>query len=208
MSIRRSWLMGVIALACANPPSPDALESEHLREQLVPTDRIPGNFVMRQQIEFRYGDESGSYEAVVQKYCDELTVIGFTPFGVPAFTIVQRGRQVSVDSHLPGPWPFPPHYVLFDVHRSYFVPSSATPPHNGKVDLRHGREIVQDRWSAGQLVERRFRGAEGDQQGEVIITYGEAPTRGGERGSLSLENQRYGYSLRITTLSRHDLTCP
>ena len=59
---------------------------------LVSTQEIPGNFSIRQQLEYRHGEERGSFEAVLQKLCDEVVVIGFAPFGAPAFTIHQIGR--------------------------------------------------------------------------------------------------------------------
>jgi hypothetical protein len=58
---------------------------------LVPTGDISGNFLMRQHLAFESDDDRGSFEALVQKHCDELIVVGMTPFGSRAFTLRQRG---------------------------------------------------------------------------------------------------------------------
>jgi hypothetical protein len=184
-------LIPLLLLACVSPSG-----------ELVTTDEIPGNFLMRQQIDFRYGEQSGSFEAVVQKHCEELTVIGFTPFGTRAFSIRQRGIEVSVESRLPGGWPFSPRHVLLDIHRSYFVPISENPPQEGTRETSHGRETILESWSAGRLVERRY------QPGSIVVTYVGGATAREPARRVRLHNERHGYDLDVTTVYRAELTCP
>ncbi len=206
MTTRLGWVVTLLSLACAPGPTPVTGEANPDFGRLVPTDQISGNFLIRQRIEYEYGEESGTFEAVLQKDCQVLTVIGLTPFGLPAFTIVQRGDEVSVESHLSSPLPFPPRYILYDVHRSYFVPISTTPPRDGSVNLKYRGEMVREHWSSGELVERRF-GVE-DRRGEVIVTYRDGSMPGDSHPDIHLENRRFGYVLDIKTVSRQDLSCP
>ena len=163
---------------------------------------------MRQRIDFRYGEQSGSFEAVIQKHCDELTVIGFTPFGTRAFSIRQHGTQVSVESHVPGGWPFSPRYVLLDIHRSHFVPIPEDPPHEGSREVSHGGVTILERWSAGRLVERSYRADPAGPAGSVVVTYVDGATARGQAGHVRLRNERYGYELDVTTVYRNELSCP
>jgi hypothetical protein len=194
-----------LVLACASAPPPAGLEPEGA---LVAADEIPGNFLMRQQIDFRYGEESGSFEAVVQKHCDELTVIGFTPFGTRAFSIRQRGLQVSVESHLAGAWPFSPRFVLLDIHRSYFVPIPENPPHEGTREVSHGGESILERWSAGRLVERSYRPDPAGPAGGIVVRYVDGATARVPARHVRLHNERYGYDLEVITVFREELACP
>ena len=201
-------LIPLLLLACVSDhPSEPAARPDPSGE-LVTTDEIPGNFLMRQQIDFRYGEQSGSFEAVVQKHCEELTVIGFTPFGTRAFSIRQRGVEVSVESHLPGSWPFSPRHVLLDIHRSYFVPISENPPHEGTREIPHGGETILERWSAGRLAERSYHSDRGEPAGRIVVTYVGGTTARAPARRVRLRNERYGYNLDVTTVYRSELTCP
>jgi hypothetical protein len=194
-----------LVLACASAPRPADPEPEGA---LVATDEIPGNFLMRQQIDLRYGEQSGSFEAVVQKHCDELTVVGFTPFGTRAFSIRQRGLQVSVESHLAGAWPFSPRYVLLDIHRSYFVPIPENPPHEGTRQLTYGAEAILERWSAGRLVERIYRPDPSAPAGGSVVRYVDGATSVAPARHVRLHDERHGYELEVITVFREELTCP
>ncbi len=119
----------LLVTACAVQHLPREADSIEYPGELVSSDEIPGNFLMRQNLRFRVGDSEGSLEVVVQKYCTEILVIGLTSFGSRVFTIRQQGTEVSAESHVPGEWPFPPQNVLMDIHRVYFLPIPSPPPH-------------------------------------------------------------------------------
>ena len=201
-------LLLALSLACVSGHPPEPAARLDPSGELVATEEIPGNFLMRQQIDFRYGEQSGSFEAVVQKHCEELTVIGFTPFGTRAFSIRQRGIEVSVESHLPGGWPFSPRYVLLDIHRSYFVPISENPPHEGTREISRGGETILERWLAGRLAERSYQPGRGEPVGRIVVTYVGGTTTRAPARRVQLHNERYGYDLDVTTVYRAELTCP
>jgi hypothetical protein len=174
---------------------------------LVSTHQIPGHFSIRQQLEYRYGEERGSFEAVVQKLCDEIVVIGFSPFGAPAFTIYQRGLKVRVESHLPGPWPFSPSNILLDVHRTFFLPIPETPLPDGSHATTFGRSLVRERWESGRLIERRIHRAVEDDPGAIVITYVGGARRGAPAREIRFENGIHGYRIDIAVVAYERLTC-
>jgi hypothetical protein len=174
---------------------------------LVSTRQIPGHFSIRQQLEYRYGDARGSFEAVVQKLCDEVVVVGFAPFGAPAFTIHQRGLDVRVESHLPGLWPFSPRNILLDVHRALFLPIPETPPPDGSYATTFGGQRLRERWESGRLIERRIRRADEDDPGAIVITYVGGARRGEPAREIRFENGIHGYRSDIAIVAYEPLTC-
>jgi hypothetical protein len=198
----------LLATACAlQHPQLEEYSVENPGE-LAPSDEIPGNFLMRQNLRFAAGDREGSLEVVVQKHCDEILVIGLTSFGSRVFTIRQHGTEVSAESHVSGTWPFSPENVLIDIHRVYFLPTPSPPPTDGLREIRRGSELVTERWISASLVERSFRRVSGNPPGRVVVRYDGRVPPGHPASEIRLDNERYGYQLDITTVARTELTCP
>lgn len=135
-------------------------------------------------------------------------MIGLTPFGTRAFWIRQRGTEVQAEVHVPGSWPFPPEYILLDIHRAYLVPLPASPPRGGLRELRYGAERVREEWDSGRLMKRSFRWADDGQGQSAAVFYGGEETRKGVERQVRIENEEFGYELEVSTLSRVELTCP
>ena len=196
----RAWLLTALALAgCFTraPPAP---------AELPPVPREPG-FLLRQELRFRYGQSSGSLEAVVQSRCGALTIIGLAPFGARVFTLVQRGSALEVTLHLPGSWPFPPENVARDVHRALLVPLPRDAPASGERELAYGGERVRERWRDGELIERRLvpearRAARG-----VAVVYRDGATLEAPAREIQLENLDLGYTLELLTFEQRALAC-
>jgi hypothetical protein len=175
---------------------------------LASTGEIAGNFSMRQHIAFEAGDERGGFDALVQKHCDELVVVGLTPFGSRAFSLRQRGVEVEVETRVEIAWPFPPERILLDIHRAFLLPLPDPPPPDGVRELRWKDEVVTERWAAGLLRERRFRRADGMPPEEVVIRYADGISATHPARQLRIDNRRFGYQLEVTTVERHELGCP
>jgi hypothetical protein len=206
--IRRGAPLLLLATACAAVgPEPGALPEEP-PGALVTTGEIPGSFRLRQQIHYAWQGGEGSLEAVVQKRCDELAVVGFSPLGARAFTIVQRGLDVEVESRMSGPAPFSPRFVLLDVHRAYLLPLPDPPPSDGLRELRRGEEIHRERWSRGRLLERAIARVSGAPAGWIVVTYPGGAAPGSRPPRVVLENGWYGYRLEIDTIENEELACP
>jgi hypothetical protein len=207
VSTGRVTALLLLVLGCATGEPPTEPPTGIYPGTLVPTGDIAGNFLMRQRIDYRYGDAVGSFEAAIQKRCEELTVVGFTPFGTLAFSIRQRDLEVEVESRMPGPWPFPLRFVLIDVHRSFFLPTGSDPPHSGERKLPFGEETIEETWRNGRLLERSFRRNSGEPAGRIVVRYAGEGTAPGRARHVELENGWFGYRLDIRVLSRAELDC-
>jgi hypothetical protein len=197
----------VLGLACASVDPQPETTTEPVAT-LVPTTEISGNFLMRQHLTFEAGDDRGSFEALVQKRCDELIIVGLTPFGSRAFTIRQHGIDVEVETHVDVAWPFPPRHILLEIHRVFLLPLATPPPPDGVHESRWGGEIVSERWISGDLRERRFRRTDGEPPEEVVVTYADGASAGHPPTRVHVDNRRFGYALDVTSVERLPLTCP
>lgn len=165
-------------------------------------------------IEAQFVDRKGNahrarFEAIVQKTGDRLSVLGMTPFGSRAFLIEQMGNDVRFQRFIRRNVPFPPRFILVDVHRAYAREPEAEKPEGG--GLRNGWHSVvengeerRDRFERGVLVERRYRRLDGRPAGEITIRYGGGQgAMGADR--VHLHNGWLGYVLEIETLQRQRL---
>jgi hypothetical protein len=205
-----SLLAAVLAAACSPrafvvPAVPGAAERAFAP---VPTAQIRGEFALRQRLDFRWKQREGSLDAVVQVHCGELVVVGLTELGVPAFTLHQTGTEVRVESGVLSELPFEPERILEDVHRVYLVPFAPPLPGTDRGEAQVGAELVSDRWVDGRVIERRFRCVAADPPGVVRVRYVGGATPDHIPARVSLESERYGYTLAIETLSRNELSCP
>lgn len=203
----RALTLTLMLLACTARRPPAMPASAHAGT-LVSTDAIPGAFLMRQRVEAHHPGREVSFDAVLQKQGDTLTLLGLTPFGTRAFVLQQRGTEVSFTSHMPGELPFPPRYMLLDIHRTFFIGLGDAPAADGeRRGLRDGEEI-REVWRAGRLMEKHFRRIDGDPAGTLDVRY-----EGGMRGrepprTIEFRNGWFGYALTITTLAYQTLPAP
>jgi hypothetical protein len=200
-----------VALAsCARPTPPPApalapIATASPPPFLVSTDEIPGEFLWRQSVTATHPDGTQHFEAVVQKRCGELVVIGLTPFGARAFTIHQRGLQVESEVEVAPP-PFAPEAVLYDLHRVFFADLGAPPADRERTLDRDGEEI-RESWQDGRLRQRSYRRLDGRPAGLVRIEYGTDFGPGGPPASVKLRSEWFGYALEIVTLDRLEAPC-
>jgi hypothetical protein len=163
---------------------------------------------MQQRLRFRWQQQEGQADAVVQKVCGELTVVLLTPFGTPAVVIRQRDRRVEIESRLPSLWSFPPEYVLLDVQRTYFVPIGDPPLTEGRLHTVYKGESIEEVWAGGRLVERSFTTEQGGAHRRVVIGYPDGVTRSEPPRRATIDAPHWDYHLEVTMLSRIGLTCP
>jgi hypothetical protein len=170
---------------------------------LPPPDAIPGTFAVRQRITARSSHGGGSFEAVLQKKPGELLLVGLTPYGSRAFLLRQNAAGVQFTSYVTHELPFPPSFILLDVHRVMDAWLGSAAPAAGERTGDVAGERVHERWRAGRLVERTFaRAAPTDSRqppAEVRISYaGEGPD--GLAAVVTLKNDRFGYVLTIESM--------
>lgn len=187
----------LLTASCAHRAPPPPMPAPTAKD-LPPPDAIPGAFAIRQKLTAKSAHGGGSFEAVLQKKPGEVVLVGLTPFGSRAFLLRQTAAEVQFTSYISRELPFPPSYMLLDVHRvmdAWLGPAPADGARSGQV----GDERIQERWSGGRLVQRTFTrvsNAAGQPPGDVTIAY-EGAGPAGVASRVTLANARYGYSLTI-----------
>jgi hypothetical protein len=166
------------------------------------------DFFDRQRIVATYEGHSFAFDAVLQKRGNELTLLGLTPFGSRAFVVTQKGAAVSFQTYVGTSLPFPPQYMLIDVHRVFFPhvgpgDAAASP---GEHTFSSDGEVITETWRDGRVSERTFSRADGRPAGRIVIHYDETmDEEGGHPHHVVLNNGWYGYRLDITTVSHKQL---
>jgi hypothetical protein len=206
--VRRAALLALLlaASSCGHgAPPPRAPIAAPSAKDLPPPDAIPGAFTVRQKLTARSPRGGGGFEAVLQKKPGEVMLLGLTPFGSRAFLLRQTAGDVALTTYISRELPFPPTYILLDIHRvldAWLGPALAEGAREGDV----GGEHVREQWRGGQLVTRKFTRAAatpgGEPAGDVTITYqGVGPA--GLAARVELVNARFGYSLVIESFAAH-----
>jgi hypothetical protein len=191
----------LVAAACAHQAPPAATTAPippPAAAELPRPEAIPGEFTVRQKLVAKSGHGGGSFEAVLQKKGDTLTMIGLTPYGGRAFLLQQKGADVQFTKYIPQELPFAPTFILLDIHRVWDAWLGG-PLANGERSSVLEGEKISERWLNGRIVERRFVRETGGQPGEIVVSYG-APGPGGLAAHVTLENARFGYRLDVDTL--------
>lgn len=203
-------LLPLCALLAACGGAPPHLDARAYPGVVHTPGSYPGDFVARQHIEVQRGERRDGFDAVLQKRGDALVLVALTPYNSRAFVVEQRGTRLTFTSSMRGELPFPPRFILLDIHRALL----AGLPRTGGAPLADGRhqaevdgERVTERWSAAHLVERRYERVDGRPAGAVVVRYGGAglAADGTPTGDVTLTNGWLGYVLRVTTTERRIL---
>jgi Protein of unknown function (DUF3261) len=166
--------------------------------ELPPPDAIPGTFTLRQKLRATSPKGGGSFEAVLQKTPGTLTLVGLTPYGSRAFLLQQTKGDVQFTKYIPRELPFPPTFMLLDIHR--VLDQWLGPPlPAGERAGRAGDETIHERWQDGRLVERTFENAKARPPGTITIGYaGYDASNFATR--ITLQNARLDYRIDIETV--------
>jgi len=152
---------------------------------LVSSELIGGDFRIRMQIHISAANVDTGYDLVVQKRGTRLIMIGLTRFGAKAFSVVQEGKRLQVDSALGPATVVPPENVLRDIHRVRFI-SAGPPVASGSVEGERDGETIRDTWRDGVLTHRVLSSSDG----AVEIDF-PAPDR------MLIRNRRCGYAATL-----------
>jgi len=91
---------------------------------------------------------------VVETTADSLVLVGFTPLGTKAFTLVRKGTDVQVDA-LTGPPIVPPHNVMSDV-LAMSTPSTCSSTPDGLAAITFENWQISDTCSNGRPLKRQI----------------------------------------------------
>ncbi len=197
-----------LILACATPPRtsfPPQQFDAALSARLLSSSQLAGDQVLRQRLHFRFAEETGVLDAVVQVDCGVLRVIGLSPIGSRLFVIEQRGLEVTLETTTQRQLPFSARNLLLDVQRTYLYPLSDPAPADGRYRHQQGVTTLHETWRGGRLRERVIADSNGERKGEIVVSYeggyasSETPPR------VHLDNRLYGYSLDVQTLEKRVL---
>ena len=199
----RRWLLVVVLAGCATKATtpPDPSQMRYPGEFAAGAELAArGDFLTRQALVGRYGERTFHGEVVVQKQGQAVTLIGVTPFGGKAFVVQQDAQGVRGQEFMKGTLPFPPEFMLLDVHRSLFMGLSEGTGDGVRRGERAG-EAIAETWQGGRVMKREFRRLDRKPRGTITVTYdggmaGEQPPK-----VMRLDNGWFGYSVEITTLS-------
>lgn len=202
----RALLFLVLLVACGAPARP------------TPPPRPPGvlhapsdygaDFSLDQRVTASFEGDAQSFRAVIEKRGDALVMVALGPTGGRAFVLAQQGHEVTFESHLPRELPFPPEYMLLDVHRAWLVALPGAPLADGTHVAEIDGEEVTEVWADARVRTRTFRRLDGAPPGLVTITFEggldprpdqPAPSR------VVLDNGWFGYQLVLDQLVRTPL---
>lgn len=172
--------------------------------ELLSTEELDGEFVARQQLSGRSGEQAFRFEAAIQLRGGTLTVLGLTPMGTKAFVLEQQGTEVRFEALIERELPFPPEYILQDIHRTWLwharLPWGAGPPAEEAPSAELAGERVREQWSGGKLVRRSFERLDGEPPGTLRIDYIGGHRQGLPPPRVVIDNAWFGYRLEIETL--------
>ena len=154
----------------------------------------------RQRVIAQHNGKRSSFEAVLQSDGDTLVLLALTPMGTKAFSLTQEGTQVEYTPYVDERLPFPPRYVLIDVHRTFFLGFPQSPRADGRHKVRLGAETIHEEWRDGRLQRRSFRRRCGP-KGTIEVRYVGGMAIDQPPPVVNFRNEWFGYELTIETLA-------
>jgi hypothetical protein len=211
-----SWLaiFGVLCVsACGGATTPASGEGPGYPTHVSTPSSVPGNWALDQEVTITHAEGENSFRAVLQKQGDQLTMVALGPHGGRAFQLTQTGTEFEWETFVPIELPFPPEYMLYDVHRTLLSPNQ--PPVDGSTELVFERydERVTERWRDSKLYERIYERLDGSPSGTLVARYPDgldpnAPAETSPPPVVTFENGWHGYVVTIRTLSYTPITAP
>jgi hypothetical protein len=169
---------------------------------LIASTELGPDFLARQKLSGTHGEQQFRFEAVLQLRGGVLTVVGLTPFNAKAFVLKQTGTEVEFQQFIERELPFPPQYILQDIHRTWFwqqrLPWGDHPSEESPEAEVEG-ERVRETWQDGSLVRRSFERLDGSPAGQLRIDYVGGHRRGKPAPHVVIDNAWFGYRLEIET---------
>ncbi len=200
----RATLLLVLLSACGGTTTPPQEAAPYPTHLVMPAD-LPGQWALEQDVTIHHAEGESSFHAVLQKQDNTLTMVGLGPAGGRAFVLTQNGMDFDWQTFVTIELPFPPEYMLYDVHRTWLQPNQ--PPVDGSSEMTFERdgERIHERWNGGKLLERTFERLDGVPAGKIVVDYegGMAPNAPAEVAPpdvVDFDNQWHGYRSTIHTL--------
>ncbi|WP_157070313.1 DUF3261 domain-containing protein [Sandaracinus amylolyticus] len=198
-----------LALGCGPGATSRTLPQDYAGPVRAPS-TYRADFAIDHQITAVHAEGSDTFRALLEKRGDALVMVALGPHGSRAFTLAQEGdAEPRFESQLPRELPFPPRFMLVDVHRTWLFgldAARADGAHTDEITTATGPEILDETWADGRLLARSF--AREGVEGVIRITYegglspdpsAPPPTR------VELDNGWFGYRLVMENITRSPL---
>lgn len=202
-----AFALGLGLAGCATGPQRPPLTEAAYPGTLADSSALPNGLFLRQRIDARFGERTMSFSAVLQVDRGVLSLLALTPYGTRAFLIEQVGQSVRFTPYVDRELPFPPRFILVDVHRGLFFglgqpARQPSPTTDGERTFERDGERVTELWRGGKLLERRFERLDHEPKGVVRVSYGREGFAPGQLPEqIDLDNGWFGYRLSIRTLA-------
>jgi len=203
-------LAGALGTGCT-PPTVATATPEQLANAyptvLQPPASLGADFMMEQEVTMTHAEGQNTFRAILQKRGDTLVLLGLAPHGGRAFVLTQRGDEITFESFMPEELPFPPRYILHDIHRTWFQGAGdAAPDADGWREVERDGERIREHVGASGVTERQFTRLDGAPAGTITVRYGEglpagAPHTARPPDETRFENGWFGYTGSVRTLS-------
>lgn len=202
----------ISALSCASVSPTEvshdqAFDVDSSKPALLINEMHGDNLTLRQRLRFVYKDRSGSLNAVVQKTCDSLVVVGFGPFDNRLFSVHQTDRQIDFEPERREAWAFDPERILRDIRRSYFFPLQSPPPSDGVHHSEVAGVHVSEQWKSGRLFQRDITGTSASDPEHVVIIYADGFGHEGVPDRIEVRDELRAYQLEVETISSRSSAC-
>jgi len=203
VNVRIALAALVLSIAgCATGPSRPPMTEGAYPGTLADSSTLPNGLFLRQRIDARFGERTMSFSAVLQVDGGKLSLLALTPYGTRAFLIEQIGQDIRFTPYVDRELPFPPRFILIDVHRAvFFRLGEPAPASDGERTFEHEGERITERWRAGKLLERRFERLDHEPKGVLRVRYGQGYGPSEIAENLEIDNAWFGYELSIRTLA-------
>jgi hypothetical protein len=171
---------------------------------MVDPSSIAGDFLVEQEVRMVHPRGENTFRAVLQKRGNQLLLLGLAPHGGRAFLLQQTAEGTTFESYMPFELPFPPEYILHDVHRTWFLGIAGSAASDRSAE-RDGERIEERISPEGAVLERRFTRLDGRPEGTIVVRYGAglatgAPITAAPPDEVTFDNGWYGYRATVRTL--------
>ena len=204
-------IAGALLLAACASSAAHRWHEEDYPGTLQPAAALATDMLLQQRVTATWGEDGQrGFDAAIQKQGDTLTVIGLSPVGSAGFAMIMRGSMVELRNDTDQDLPFPARFIMLDVQRTFYPWLGGPPTSDGAREGNVFDEHVQETWSHGRLVERRFQRLDAKPVGDIAITYDWTDARADQLvpRHIVLHNGWFGYRLTIDTHAESRLPPP
>jgi hypothetical protein len=183
------------------------MDEEGVESALLIEEMHGDNVTLRQRLSFSYKERSGSLNAVVEKTCDSLVVVGLGPFDNRLFSVRQTDRGIDYTPKQRDAWAFAPERILQDIRRSYFFPLQSPPLPDGLHNTVVAGMRVLEQWESGRMLRRTITGTSSSSPEHAVILYPQGFGHEAMPSRIEVRDELRGYQLTVDTISSKSSDC-